>query len=110
MELLKFTDRCKIIRETGQYDEWDNPVNAEVVYDGNCMFQAGGQTSLSFVMRNDVVYLPGNDVLIETNDLIEVTTSRGRIRRGIVSKVRDIETPLTYELLTKIEIKQSTEE
>lgn len=109
MELLKFTDHCTVSRESGRYDEWDNPIEADVIYDGECMFQAGGQTSLSIVTRNDVVYLPSNDVIIEANDVIDVVTARGRRQHGVVNKARDIEMPLTHELLTKIEIKQSTE-
>lgn len=109
MELLKFKDHCTVSRESGRYDEFDNLIEVEVIYDGACMFQAGGQTSLSIVTRNDVVYLPSNDVIIEANDVIDVVTARGRRQHGVVNKVRDIEMPLTHELLTKIEIKQSTE-
>lgn len=109
MELLKFEDHCMVTRDSGRYDEFDNPIEASTIYDGACMFQAGGQTSLSIVTRNDVVYLPSNDVIIEANDVIDVVTARGRRRYGVVNNARDIEMPLTHELLTKIEIKQSTE-
>lgn len=112
---IKFDDNCKIWRETNangevEYDEWDNPIVNEPIYDGKCSYQAGGQTSLSVVVRNDVVYLPSNDVIIEANDVIEVATKRGRVRKGVIRDVRDIEMPMSGERYTKIEIKQSKEE
>ena len=113
MDLITFKDRCTITRakldEGGNaiYDEYDEPI-VEQVYDGACSYQAGGQTSLSIVVRNDQVYLPSNDVMIYAGDVIDVVTARGRNRHGVVNTARDIEMPLTHELLTKIEIKQGT--
>lgn len=112
MNLIAFNDNCVITRaktdENGRiiYDDFSEPQFDEI-YNDACNFQAGGQTSLSVVARNDQVYLPSNDVLIMAGDVIDVTTARGRNRYGIVDTVRDIEMPLTHELLTKIEIKQS---
>lgn len=113
MELITFKDHCVITRakldENGNaiYDEYDEPL-VEQVYKGVCSYQAGGQTSLSIVVRNDQVYLPSNDVMIYAGDVIDVVTTRGRNRHGVVNTARDIEMPLTHELLTKIEIKQGT--
>ena len=114
MDLITFKDLCVITRsvldENGRpvYDEYDEPM-VEQVYDGKCSFQAGGQTSLSIVTSNDKVYLPSNDVMIYAGDVIDVVTARGRKRHGVVyNQPRDIELPLTHELLTKIEIKQGT--
>ena len=115
MELIKFKDKCVIRRskldESGKpiYDEYDEPI-METVYDGVCSYQAGGQTNLSIVVRNDQVYLPSNDVMIETGDAIDIETARGRKRNGVVNTARDIELPLTRGLLTKIEINQGTGE
>lgn len=115
MELIKFKDKCIITRsqhdENGNpiYNEYDEPI-METVYEGDCSFQAGGQTSLSIVVRNDQVYLPSNDVMIYAGDVIDIETARGRKRHGVVSTARDIEMPLTHGLLTKIEIKQGTGE
>lgn len=104
---LEFKDSCTITRESGKYDDWDNPIG-EVIYEGECMFQQGGQTSHSIITRNDKVYLPSNDVIIEANDVIDVVTARGRKRHGVVNLARDIEMQITKELLTEIEIKQGT--
>lgn len=115
MELIKFKDKCVITRskfdESGKriYNEYDEPI-MEPVYEGVCSYQAGGQTSLSIVVRNDQVYLPSNDVMIYTGDEIDIETARGRKRHGVVNTARDIELPLTREVLTKIEIKQGTGE
>ncbi len=113
MDLITFKDKCTITRakfdENGRpvYDEYDEPI-VEEIYNGKCSYQAGGQTSLSIVVRNDQVYLPSNDVMIYAGDVIDVVTARGRNRHGVVNTARDIEMPLTHELLTKIEIKQGT--
>ena len=113
MDLITFKDHCVITRakldENGNaiYDEYDEPI-VEQVYEGSCSYQAGGQTSLSIVVRNDQIYLPGNDVMVYAGDVIDIVTGRGRNRHGVVNTVRDIEMPLTHELLTKIEIKQGT--
>lgn len=113
MDLITFKDKCTITRakldESGRpvYDEYDEPI-VEEIYNGKCSYQAGGQTSLSIVVRNDQVYLPSNDVMVYAGDVIDVVTARGRNRHGVVNTARDIEMPLTHELLTKIEIKQGT--
>lgn len=115
MMLIQFNDHCIITRpardEDGNrvYDEWGRPINDEEIYNDACNFQKGGQTALSIITSNDVVYLPSNDVQIDTNDNIEVTTSRGRVLKGVIGNVRDIEMPLSGELYTEIEIKQDKE-
>lgn len=60
------------------------------------------------MVRSDQVYLPGNEVMIYTGDMIDIVTARGRKRRGVINTVRDIEMPLTHEHLTRIEVKQET--
>lgn len=94
---------------TGERDEYDNELS-EVIYQGTCNYQKGGQTSLSIVTRNDVVYLPQNDVLIEVNDVVEATITKGRKVSGVVKVVRDIQLTLNGEQLTKLELKQATGE
>lgn len=107
MSDLSYRDHCRITRPTGEYDEWDNPVLTEI-YNDKCDFQGGGQTALSIVTHNDVVYLPKH-VMVEVNDTIEVTTAIGRKRQGVVGNVNDLGLDLTGDYVTEIEIKQSTE-
>lgn len=107
MSDLSYRDHCRITRSTGKYDEWDNPLTEEI-YDGVCDFQPGGQTSLSIISHNDVVYLP-KAVMVEENDIIAVTTQLGRKREGIVKLANDLGLDLTGDWVTEIEIKQSTE-
>lgn len=102
---IKFEDKCVVKREV--CDEWGNITKSDKLYDGACLFEQGGQTSLSITTRNDVVYLPSNDVIIESGDIIEVSTARGRQRNGVVNNARDIKMGISGILLTKIEIKQS---
>lgn len=112
---IPFNDRCVITRparnEDGDrlYDEWDRPIGDKEVYNGYCNFQKGGQTALSIITSNDVVYLEGINAQINTNDNIEVTTYRGRVLKGVIGNVRDYEMPFSGEQYTEIEIKQDKE-
>lgn len=112
MALIKFNDECIISRamldDYGDvmYNEHDEPM-IEQIYNGPCCYQAGGQANLSILVRNDVVYLPFNNEIVYSGDMIEVKTSRGRNRIGVVNLVRDIDLPLSGGQFTKIEIKQT---
>ena len=107
MELIKFEDDVTITRDGVEVDEYDNLVREEI-YSGVCDFQPGGQTSLSIVTHNDVVYLP-KAVMVQENDSISVETALGRKREGIVKLANDLGLDLTGEYVTEIEIKQSVE-
>ncbi len=107
MSDLSYRDHCMITRSTGEYDEWDNPL-MEGIYDGVCDFQPGGQTALSIISHNDVVYLPKHVMVLE-NDTITVTTQLGRKREGVVKLANDLGLDLTGDWVTEIEIKNSTE-
>jgi hypothetical protein len=107
MKLIKFEDSCKISRPSGKYDKWDNAIS-DVIYDGACNYQEGGQTSLSIVTRNDVVYLPSNDVEIKENDIVEGFSVKYREFKGVVKVARDIRMPLSRKEYTRIELTKAT--
>lgn len=107
MSDLSYPDKCVITRATGEVDEYDN-LEVSEIYNGVCDFQSGGQTSLSVITHNDVVYLP-EAVMVMENDLISVTTALGRKREGVVKLANDLGLDLTGNYVTEIEIKQSTE-
>lgn len=107
MSDLSYPDKCVITRSTGETDEYDNLVSEEI-YNGVCDFQPGGQTSLSIITHNDVVYLP-KAVMVLENDDIAVTTALGRKRVGVVKLANDLGLDLTGDYVTEIEIKQSVE-
>lgn len=107
MNDLSYRDHCVITRSTGEYDEWDNPLTEEI-YNDPCDFQPGGQTALSIISHNDVVYLPKHVMVLE-NDTIVVTTQLGRKREGVVKLANDLGLDLTGDWGTEIEIKNSTE-
>lgn len=107
MSYLSYRDHCIITRSTGEVDEYDNLVSEEI-YNGECDFQPGGQTALSIITHNDVVYLP-RQVMVYENDSIVVTTQTGRKREGVVKLANDLGLDLTGDWVTEIEIKQSTE-
>ena len=107
MSDLSYKDHCVITRSTGEVGEYDQFVS-EGVYNGVCDWQPGGQTSLSIITHNDVVYLP-KAVMVLENDNITVTTALGRKREGVVKLANDLGLDLTGDYVTEIEIKQSVE-
>lgn len=90
MILIKFQDTCVIERPTGQTDEWDNPV-MDTIYEGACLFQEGGNSYIPpAIVKSAAVYLPSNDVLINVNDIITITTLSERVVKSSAATVRDI--------------------
>lgn len=108
MQFIDFRDTCVIRRETGQKDQWDNPVR-ETIYEGECLYEEGGTGfSRSIITRSPTVFIPGVDVRIMINDYVEVTTEFGRELKSIVKIVRDINMPWRSGVkITKIELKQA---
>lgn len=107
MSELSYHDYCVITRSTGEPNKFDQ-IEVEEIYNGVCDFQPGGQTSLSIITHNDVVYLP-KAVMVLENDSITVTTALGRKREGVVRLANDLGLDLTGDYVTEIEIKQSVE-
>ena len=108
MQFIEFRDSCIITRGV-QKDEWDNTVNASVIYDGPCNYQEGG-TSFTriFTSRNPTLFLPGVDVQVRINDAVEIETEFGRKIESIVKIVRDINLPWRAGVkVTRIELKQA---
>jgi hypothetical protein len=54
-----------------------------------------------------MVFLPSNDVLIEVNDEVSITTLKGRQRKAYVESVRDVKTPLNGREVTRITLKEN---
>lgn len=114
MSMLSFPDKCVITREQNGYDEYDEPLAPEVIYDGECDYQPGEQTRGMIAVRtNDKVYIPGlirtaNGDMISNGDKIEVVTESGRKRSGIIDEAEDNKSELMGDWVTEIEIKQGT--
>lgn len=108
MSDLSYNDHCIITRKTHETDKYDNPVGKRVIYDDCCDFQPGGQTSMSIVTSNDVVYLP-EGVNVRPNDFIRVEPRLAEPREGVVKLANVLELELTGDVVTEIEIKQSTQ-
>lgn len=111
MNLVEFRDTCVISRANG-YDEWDNPVNPETVYTGECLYEEGG-TGYTYptITRSPIVYIPGIDAHVMINDKVDITTEFGRKIEFNVKSVRDINMPSRSEIqITRIELKQAQEE
>lgn len=108
MRFIGFRDTCVISRYTGEKDEWDNEIK-EVIYDGPCLYEEGGTGySRSFITRNPLLFLPKNDVVININDSVSITTEKGRAITSIVEIVRDVNLPWSAQIeATRIELKQS---
>ena len=119
MDLLKFEDTCTIKRygiqpppntepvaESEDWDEEDG--NGVTIYEGACIYQEAG-TGFYYPVQehNAMVFLPSNDVLIEVNDEVSITTLKGRQRKAYVESVRDVKTPLNGREVTRITLKEN---
>lgn len=111
MNLIKFNDNCTISRETGEVDEWGDPV-VGTVYEGPCLYQEGGAGfTWSMVTRTSpCVYLPSRSVQVDVNDSVAITTAFGRVFASVSKVVRDIRLKHFGLDVTKIELKQTAEE
>lgn len=109
MKFIDFRDTCVITRDNGNRDEWDNPVNPSLVYDGECLYEEGGSgLSRSIITRTPTIFIPGVDVHVQINDAVTVTTEFGREINSVVRIVRDINMPWrTGVKVTRIELKQA---
>ena len=109
MEFIRYRDTCVINRDTGNRDEWDNPVNPITMYEGECLYEEGGTGySRSIITRAPTVFIPGNHSDITINDAITVNTEAGREIKGVVRIVRDINMDWRAGVeCTRIELKQA---
>lgn len=109
MQFIEFRDHCLITRDNGGRDEWDNPVDPEIIYDGPCLYEEGGTGySRSIITRSPTIFIPGVEVQVRINDSATVTTEFGRVITSVVRIVRDINMPWrTNVQLTRIELKQA---
>lgn len=107
MSDLSYPDHCIITRERNGYDKYDEPLKPEVIYDDKCDYQPGGQTALSIVTKNAVIYLP-RAVMVLEGDVVDVTSRLGRTLHGIVTAPKDLESELMGDCVTEFEIKQGT--
>lgn len=103
MELIGVDAECKVTRETGEVDQYDNLI-AEEVYKGQCRYQEGVQAYLGTSIRNSVVFIYKHVKVFE-NDKFEITTEMVH-KRGIAKTVRYVKFPLTGEQLTRVELIQ----
>lgn len=108
MNFIDFRDTCTITRG-GTKDEWDNPIGANVVYEGPCLYEAGGTGySRSLITLNPTVFLPSVDVQVLINDSITVVTEFDRTIESVVENVRDVNMPWRSNVqVTRIELKQA---
>ena len=109
MQGSKFSDTCVISRNMGHKDEFGNPVD-DIIYEGACLYQESGQVlSYSIITRNPALYLPSNDVLVQINDAVTITTETGRVIKTLVQVARDVRLKFKARInMTTIELKQAT--
>lgn len=108
MRLIAFEDKCVIKRRLGT-NEYDEPI-MESIYSGECCYQEGGYSNAQrMFVRNPILFLPDVSVLVDANDIVEVTTKFGRVLTAIVARPREIEMPVTRQRVTRLELKQATE-
>lgn len=109
MQFIEFRDSCVISRDNGGRDEWDNPINPEIIYSGECLYEEGGTGySRSIITRAPTIFIPGVDAQVRINDAVTIMTEFGREIKSIVKIVRDINMPWrTGVKVTRIELKQA---
>lgn len=109
MEFIRYRDNCVITRDTGNRDEWDNPINPTLLYEGECLYEEGGTGySRSIITRAPTLFIPGNHSDITINDSVTVNTEAGRTITGIVEIARDINMDWRAGIeCTRIELKQA---
>lgn len=109
MQFIEFRDSCVISRDNGGRDEWDNPINPETIYSGECLYEEGGTGySRSIITRAPTIFIPGVDAQVRINDAVTIVTEFGREIKSIVKIVRDINMPWrTGVKVTRIELKQA---
>lgn len=109
MQFIRYRDECLITRDTGTRDEWDNPIDPETVYAGECLYEEGGTGySRSIITRAPTLFIPGNHADITINDAVMVNTEAGRQIKGVVRIVRDINMDWRAGVeCTRVELKQA---
>ena len=87
---LPYNDYCRIWRGIGEVDEDGNEIMGDLLYEGVCDYQVdmggnmhrlGGQWQ-----SNPTIFLPVNDIIFETNDIVEVTLKFGRVVKSTVKQ------------------------
>lgn len=108
MKFIDFRDTC-VIKRGGTEDEWENALEQETVYSGECLYEEGGTGySRSIITRTPTLFLPGVDVQVRINDGVEITTEFGREIKAVARNVRDINMPWrTNVKITRVELKQA---
>lgn len=109
MKFIDFRDTCVITRDNGGRDEWDNPIEPELIYSGECLYEeAGTGYSRSIITRAPTIFIPGVEVQVRINDGVTIQTEFGREIKSVVKIVRDINMPWrTGVRVTRIELKQA---
>lgn len=103
MGLIKFKDRCKVLRVVGKDEVWEQELT-ETIYEGECNYQQGGQTALSVTVRDDVVFIPSL-VVVRQNDIVEIESFLGEKFKGVVKKPRPMQFDTFSNSTTKVELK-----
>ena len=85
MSDLNYPDRCVIMRDSDNVDEFGNIIMTEI-YNGVCDSQPSGISNQSVIVYSDVGYWPGA-VMTEDNDHIAITTATHRQHKGIARQV-----------------------
>lgn len=77
--MVEYPDNCVIGRAEGEVDEYGEEILTEV-YSGECLLQVTGQTRYDGYQfeHEPLIFIPINNVMFRTNDMVRVTTWNGR--------------------------------
>lgn len=102
--ILDFPHTCKVVRSTKRKDCMDN-VLKDIIYEGPCRYQERNTTQIadSMVIRNPLLFIPGDGHFFEINDEVKIISDKGREISAEVEVVRDIR--LSFVSLSRLELK-----
>lgn len=77
--MIEFYDSCLIRRSAGDTDDEGNEIFTDL-YSGECLLQLDGNSRYNgyYFEHEPILFIPVNNVMLEVNDFIEVTTFNGR--------------------------------
>ncbi len=87
-----FKHSCVITRISG-YDPVTGDDVTEEIYDGSCLYEEGSNAVVAYeiVQASPNLYLPDNDAIFKSNDVVVATINKGRQITAKIDGFRDLD-------------------
>ena len=105
-----YKDTCIITRPQGYDAETGDDLPSLQIYSGVCLYVEKDNQRINgqVVVSSPTLYLPKNEALINNDDLISITTKKGRLVLASAESIRDYEGEKVNG--TKLILKQASEQ